>query len=441
VTTALTSLPPGRTDSDVIRGCIRSWRAAGLDVVAFNHPSEIPRLREQYDVRFVPVTETTMALFGRHCVPVSAMLHWAAKRDAPALLINSDIELDLAPWELERIRLRSADGLGYLVRHNHTGECPGAVREPIGIDAILVNGRDVAELPDSFLSLGQPFWDFWLPHAFVSRGRRLYSADFPAAFHLGHPTQWSWETWQRCATEFARVSGQHCATETQDACHALSSRVRARIESATTPIDRHPQAIRAWVESRFQDSGPKLFLELGAHRGADTAWLAGVPDVTLHAFEPDPRNVQPRGTNATVHRAAVCDRDGRGQLILSREGWGREWTYSSSLRRPKNHLQRFPVTFGDAVEVELVALDTFYREHGLELVDFVWADVQGAEADVVRGGLAALRNTRYLYTEYSDDELYEGQATLAEILALLPDFRVLELWPEDVLLENRRLAA
>ena len=50
-----------------------------------------------------------------------------------------------------------------------------------------------------------------------------------------------------------------------------------------------------------------------------------------------------------------------------------------------------------------------------------------------------LQRTRYLYTEYSGDELYEGQATLAEILALLPDFRVLELWPEDVLLENRSL--
>jgi FkbM family methyltransferase len=221
----------------------------------------------------------------------------------------------------------------------------------------------------------------------------------------------------------------------------LSSRVRARIESATTPIDRRPQAIRDWVESKFQDAGPKLFLELGAHRGADTSWLAELPDVTLHAFEPDPRNVPPSRANVTFHRAAVCDRDGRGPLILSREGWGREWTYSSSLHRPKNHLQRFPVTFGDAVEVELVALDTFWRRHRLGLVDFVWADVQGAESDVVRGGLAALHNTRYLYTEFSNDELYEGQATLAEILALLPEFRVLELWPEDVLLENRRLAA
>jgi 2-O-methyltransferase len=226
-----------------------------------------------------------------------------------------------------------------------------------------------------------------------------------------------------------------------DACHALSSSVRARIEAATTPIARRPPAIRDWVVSRFRDNRPKLFLELGAHRGGDTAWLAAIAGATIHAFEPDPRNAQPSRANVTLHRGAVSDRDGRGPLILSREGWGGEWTYSSSLRRPKNHLQRFPVTFGAAVDVELVALDTFYREHRLEIVDFIWADVQGAEGDLVRGGLETLRNTRYLYTEYSDDELYEGQATLVEILALLPDFRVLELWPEDVLLENRRLAS
>jgi FkbM family methyltransferase len=216
--------------------------------------------------------------------------------------------------------------------------------------------------------------------------------------------------------------------------------VRARVDAATVALPRRPQGIREWVESRFGGNDEKLFLELGSHEGTDTEWLAQIPGVRIHAFEPDPRNTQPPRANVTVHHAAVWEHDGRRPLILSEEGWGQRWTYSSSLRRPKNHLHRYPVTFDGSVEVELVALDTFAREHAIELVDFVWADVQGAEGDVVRGGLATLRNTRYLYTEYSNDELYEGQSTLPELLALLPDFRVLELWPEDVLLENRRLA-
>ncbi|MEN9248224.1 MAG: hypothetical protein Q6L50_08560 [Gloeomargarita sp. GMQP_bins_120] len=37
--------------------------------------------------------------------------------------------------------------------------------------------------------------------------------------------------------------------------------------------------------------------------------------------------------------------------------------------------------------------------------DFIWADVQGAEVDLIQGGLQALANTRYFYTEYANTEL------------------------------------
>jgi len=161
--------------------------------------------------------------------------------------------------------------------------------------------------------------------------------------------------------------------------------------------------------------------------------------VTIHAFEPDPRNEQPPLKNVIVHRVAIAGADGRAEFLLSDRGWGQPWTHSSSLKRPKHHLQRYPVTFGQTIEVETVTLDSFSRRMGLSTVDFIWADIQGAEGDMVRGGLDALGRTHYLYTEYSDDELYEGQATLGDILAMLPDFRVVELWPDDVLLENNTL--
>lgn len=87
--------------------------------------------------------------------------------------------------------------------------------------------------------------------------------------------------------------------------------------------------------------------------------MAEIPDVTIHAFEPDPRNYQAPHPNVRFHRAAIAECDGYGPLLLSLEGWGQEWTYSSSIKQPKNHLHRYPVTFGEAIEVELVALDTF----------------------------------------------------------------------------------
>ncbi len=69
-------------------------------------------------------------------------------------------------------------------------------------------------------------------------------------------------------------------------------------------------------------------------------------------------------------------------------------------------------------------------------------DVQGAEADVIAGGMQTVSNTRFIYTEYSDRELYEGQLSLRAILDLLPSFEVAAHYPRDVegdvLLKNTR---
>lgn len=91
------------------------------------------------------------------------------------------------------------------------------------------------------------------------------------------------------------------------------------------------------------------------------------------------------------------------------------------------------------VTVTTTTLDCWCSEHGIEVVDFIWMDVQGAEADVFKGGPATLSRTRFLYTEYADRELYEGQLDLRRLLKTLRGFRILTRYPGDVLLANRRL--
>jgi FkbM family methyltransferase len=436
---AVTSLSPASGKAARQRTCIESWIKAGLRVTSLNHPSEIAALARAYPIDFVPVEKTTDHVFGRPFVAVHSILDWAAGRQI--MLMNGDIELCLSSWELTRVRRLCNSGLCYLIRHNRERGSARLSREPWGIDAFLIDGRDAALFEPSFLSIGQPFWDYWIPYVFAAAGRPIFTVEFPAAVHENHPQQWGWEAWHRCALEFDRMARMLGTDKSRHACLAMSLSVRAQIDRATTTIARHPFGIRAWMESRFSRGGKKIFLELGAHEGEDTAWMAALPDTLIHAFEPDPRNNPPPLNNVVLHRLAVGDRNGRSPFVMSKSGWGREWTYSSSIKPPKNHLQRYPVTFGDTVEVAITTLDSFCRRHGLDQIDFIWADIQGAEGEMIRGGRETLAKTRYLYTEYSDDELYEGQITLAGILELLPDFRVVEIWPDDVLLENRRLAA
>ena len=224
--------------------------------------------------------------------------------------------------------------------------------------------------------------------------------------------------------------------------------------------------IRDWVTQTFSSSSePKLFLELGAHQGEDTKWMAEIPGVKLIAVEPDPRNCKhgflEKG-NVTFMRAAIGDKSGLAQFTPSARGWGRnDWTYSGSLLKPKTHIKRYPsVTFGEPITVQVVTVDTLVGlidNHIVPpMVDFIWCDIQGSEGAMIRGGQETLKRTRYLYMEYSNEELYEGQETLGGCLSLLPGdspfthrsaWKPLHIWPDkdgmngNILLENCTLAA
>jgi hypothetical protein len=95
------------------------------------------------------------------------------------------------------------------------------------------------------------------------------------------------------------------------------------------------------------------------------------------------------------------------------------------------------VEFDSGIDIE----DDYIKREKLEgkVIDFIWADIQGAEIDLILGGKEAFKNVRYFYTEYCDSELYEGEIPLEKILELMPDFEVVEDYQGDVLLKNKTL--
>ena len=234
---ALTSLSPADSAVPRQREAIRSWQAAGLSVRCFNHPFEVARMRGIYDVDFVPVSKTSSRVFGQPYVPINAMLRWARIEDVSALLVNSDIEIELSLAQLQRVRRASEGGLCYFIRHNYDERKENAAADPWGIDAFLLHGRDAFLVPDSFLSMGQPWWDYWLPLIFVRQGRPLYSVEFPAIFHRNHTQRWSWRNWHRCALEFDRFVGWLGTDRSSQACQSMA-------RWAYAELMKHRSAIR-----------------------------------------------------------------------------------------------------------------------------------------------------------------------------------------------------
>ena len=198
-------------------------------------------------------------------------------------------------------------------------------------------------------------------------------------------------------------------------------------------------------------AAPSTILEIGANDGIDSERLLAIfESATLHCFEPDPRALallRSRITSerAQIHAVAISDIDGvlpfhqsGGAPPRQEHEYPEGWPRSSSRQKPTNHIDEFPwCTFDATIEVESVRLDTWYESNDVGKIDFIWADVQGAEPGLLRGGQEALRNTRFLYTEFVESGLYEGHLALDVLLELIPDWEIVTRFPNDVLLENR----
>jgi hypothetical protein len=66
--------------------------------------------------------------------------------------------------------------------------------------------------------------------------------------------------------------------------------------------------------------------------------------------------------------------------------------------------------------------------------------MQGAEGALATHGAQALARTRFVYCEYSNEELYAGEPTLERLLELMPAFEIVHRLPDDVLLRNTSFA-
>lgn len=219
-------------------------------------------------------------------------------------------------------------------------------------------------------------------------------------------------------------------------------------DSANFPIT--PGALSAVEIRQYVGKDDPIIVEVGANCGQTTVeMLKAMPRATIYAFEPDPRAIakfRAAITHPSVHlyesaigavNGTVCFHQSSGAEHVA--DYSKGWDQSGSIRRPNSHLKVWPwVKFEKQITVPIMTLDAWSELHKVETADFIWADVQGAESDLVEGAARFLRSSRYFYTEYSNEEWYEGQITLAGLREKLPDFNLVKRYHMDALFQNRR---
>ena len=200
----------------------------------------------------------------------------------------------------------------------------------------------------------------------------------------------------------------------------------------------------ALMEQYLRSICHPVVFELGVCDGYHTNMLLGWCDEpTYFGFEPDPRNVQKLRRNGIARRilfqeAAVGHVTGPVDFHLATpDPSGHGFGASSISAFTPVLTQEWPwLKEQENIRVPCFRLDDFCRLGGLDHIDFLWMDVQGAERLVFEGGQNMIPRTGLIWTEYDGGTLYADSSTLPDILKWFPGWDVLADCGGDVLLWN-----
>ena len=171
---------------------------------------------------------------------------------------------------------------------------------------------------------------------------------------------------------------------------------------------------------------PIVAVDVGCRDGVRPAWRELGPDALLVGFDPDPTECA-RLTAAAAGPAteryvpiALAASEGEATLHLTAD------PQSSSLYPPAARaLRRYPELWRHEPRgtqtIVTSTIDAWAREAGVESIDALKVDVQGAELDVLRGAEQQLSSVRVLEAEVEFQELYEGQPLFTDVEGFLRD--------------------
>ena len=159
-----------------------------------------------------------------------------------------------------------------------------------------------------------------------------------------------------------------------------------------------------------------IALDVGAHKGGYTYWLArGVgPTGRVYAFEPQPvlaRRLRSAfdPQRVVVENAGVSDRAGTMRLHIPTDG---RPSPGASLESTST-----ATATGHGIDVRVLTLDAYLRDRRLP-VSFLKCDVEGHELHVFRGAEALLRSDRPVLL-FECEQRHHGSGPVATVFEYL----------------------
>jgi len=197
-------------------------------------------------------------------------------------------------------------------------------------------------------------------------------------------------------------------------------------------MKEHPE--NSWECQQGLVSDAHIIFDVGAHIGRTVGrYLGRFPQATVYAFEPAPDNVRkfrerlPRlhgHERVRFFDCAVLDRDGKVTFYL----YGGHGHHSVL----KNHSQYVADWPRKSIRVRTIALDTFCDQEGIEQIDILKLDAEGAEPLILKGARRLLeeKRIRLIHMEVIFAAVFEGQVYAWDLIPriLEYDYEFHSLW-------------
>ena len=170
--------------------------------------------------------------------------------------------------------------------------------------------------------------------------------------------------------------------------------------------------IHKWILENLSQT--PTIIEAGVCDGLDTEFFAkSFPNGKIYGFEPIPELFQQsldrnkNYSNVNLEQLALGEMTEEKDFYVS-DRFGKKWG-SSSILKPKKHIDvHTEITFNSKSTLKVVNLDEWCSEKGIDLVEFMWLDMQGLEPIVIENSPNIVSKTKFIYSEVSLIETYEN---------------------------------
>jgi FkbM family methyltransferase len=173
----------------------------------------------------------------------------------------------------------------------------------------------------------------------------------------------------------------------------------------------------------------KVLFDVGANNGFTSVPVAqNDSNVKVYAFEPTPEMIQEiekktQGLdNYVLTKKAVSNYNGKAAFrVAGHADWGCSSLLEFSEKSKTEWPGRTDLNVTHEIEVDVIRLDTFIKEHNITKIDYLHIDTQGSDLKVLEGlgDYINIVMEGAMEAAAKEDILYDGQNTQQESIEFL----------------------